>query len=91
MYRQLYFANYNSVYIASFCRHTSLIILKSVIHGSTMEIGNIIASAATGVGLVNFSIFVHVLYLNMIAKLVFFPFQCLTKILLRFPKPSLNI
>jgi hypothetical protein len=38
--------------MASFCRNASLIILKSVIDSSTMEIGNIIASAATGVGLV---------------------------------------
>lgn len=37
-----------------------------------MEIGNIIGSAATGVGLVKFCIFVNMLYLNMIAKLVFF-------------------
>ncbi len=37
-----------------------------------MEIGNIIAFAATDVGLEKFSIFVHVLYLNTIAKLVFF-------------------
>jgi hypothetical protein len=37
-----------------------------------MEIGNIIAFATTDVGLEKFSIFVHVLYLNMIAKLVFF-------------------